>query len=63
MEREISHTPAHWQPSRSWVEQAAPRLAHPEDMAKLQMEGEAACLPPGWDVKRLLRQLQPGTVG
>ena len=58
-QREVSHTPARWQPRRRWIEKAAPRLhglkvPHAEDITQLQMEGEASSLPPAGDVKGLL---------
>ena len=54
-QREVRHTPAHGQPCRSGIETVAPRLQRlkapdSEDMAKLQMKGQAARLPLAWDV-------------
>ena len=58
-QREISHTPTHWQTRGRWIEKATPRfqglqVPNMEGVAELQVEGEAAYLPPGRNVEELL---------
>ena len=67
-EREISHAPAHGQPSRRRVKQATPRLERlqvpdPEHVAQLHMEDEAPRLSPPRGVQWLVRELKLGTEG